>query len=268
MIATRLCAIALFVASSTAALAQAPTVVSLESLTWTELADEIRAGKTTILVPIGATEQSGPHMALGKHNARAGLLAERIARALGNALVAPVVAYVPEGSLNPPSGHMRFPGTITVSDATFESVLESAGQSFRLHGFRDIVFLGDHGGYQKQMQVAAERLNRAWTGTPVRAHAIAEYYRAADNGFGALLARRGFKESEIGTHAGLADTSLTLALAPDLVRVDRLRSVGRPDHADGVHGDPRQASAELGTLGVDLIVNQSVAAIRAATSRR
>ena len=74
--------------------------VSLEDLTWTELRDEIAAGKTTIIVPIGGTEQSGPAMALGKHNRRVKLLSERIAVALGNALVAPVIAYVPEGSIS------------------------------------------------------------------------------------------------------------------------------------------------------------------------
>ena len=70
--------------------------------------DEIAAGKTTIIVPIGGTEQSGPAMALGKHNRRVRLLCERIAISLGDALCAPVIAYVPEGSLSPPSGHMRF----------------------------------------------------------------------------------------------------------------------------------------------------------------
>ncbi len=72
--------------------------IFLEDLTWTELRDEIGAGKTTIIIPIGGTEQNGPAMALGKHNRRVKLLSERIAVALGNALVAPVIAYVPEGS--------------------------------------------------------------------------------------------------------------------------------------------------------------------------
>ena len=81
--------------------------LQLDSLTWTEVRDALHAGSTTILIPIGGTEQNGPHMALGKHNARAGRLAERIAAQLGHALVAPVVAYVPEAA-----GHMRFPGTI------------------------------------------------------------------------------------------------------------------------------------------------------------
>src|SRR6187551_3104034 len=121
--------------------AQAPATVLLEDLTWTELRDAIGAGTTTILVPVGGTEQNGPHMALGKHNVRVRLLAERIARALGHTLVAPVIAYVPEGRISPPSGHMRFPGTISVPEETFERVLESAGRSFRQHGFRDVVFL-------------------------------------------------------------------------------------------------------------------------------
>src|SRR5215470_18155480 len=95
-----------------AVLAQAPDTVLLEELTWTELRDLVQSGKTTIIVPIGGTEQNGPHMALGKHNVRVKILAERIARELGNAIVAPVLAYVPEGGLSPATGHMRFPGTI------------------------------------------------------------------------------------------------------------------------------------------------------------
>ena len=66
--------------------------VFLEELTWTELRDDIRAGATTVIVPVGGTEQSGPHMALGKHNVRVKALAARIAESLGNVLVAPVIA--------------------------------------------------------------------------------------------------------------------------------------------------------------------------------
>jgi len=60
--------------------------VYLEDLTWPELRAEIQSGKTTILVPIGGTEQNGPQMALGKHNVRAHVLAGKIARALGFAI--------------------------------------------------------------------------------------------------------------------------------------------------------------------------------------
>ena len=99
--------------------------VFIEELTWTELRDQIAAGKTIAIVPIGGTEQNGPHMAIGKHNLRVKLLAGKIAAALGTALVAPVLAYVPEGEVDRPSGHLRFPGTITVPEDTFEKTIES-----------------------------------------------------------------------------------------------------------------------------------------------
>jgi creatinine amidohydrolase len=221
-----------------------------------------------VLVPIGGTEQNGPHMSLGKHNVRVKVLAGKIAAALGNALVAPVLAYAPEGGTDPPTSHMRFPGTITVSDASFEAVLESAGRSLKLAGFRDIVFLGDHGGYRKGLQAAAARLNVEWKASNVRAHAIVEYYAVTQGAFSQALKDRGHSDSEIGTHAGLGDTSLALAVDPRLVRSERLASGGKPAAADGVYGDPRRASAELGQIGVDLIVERTVDAIRKETARR
>src|ERR1700680_1689244 len=142
--------------------AHASDTVFLEELTWTDLRDLISSGKTTIIVPIGGTEQNGAHMALGKHNLRVRILSEKIARALANALVAPVIAYVPEGAPEPPTGHMRFPGTITVSEEAFEKVLEYAARSFRQAGFRDIVFLGDHGSDQRGEKAVADRLNKEW----------------------------------------------------------------------------------------------------------
>jgi len=246
----------------------APRSVFIDDLTWTELRDDIAAGKTTIIVPIGATEQNGPWMALGKHNIRAKALSEKIALALGNALVAPVVAYVPEGQVDPPTQHMRFPGTITVPDVTFEKTLEYAARSFKRAGFRDVVFLGDHGGYQKNEFAVAVRLNREWQMQNTRAHAIEEYYRATETAYVEVLKRRGYSREEIGSHAGLADTALTLALAPGLVRAAPLASAGKPTAAQGVSGDPRRATAELGQLGVDIIVAQTVEAIRKATTRQ
>src|SRR5438067_2100954 len=106
-----------------------PNSVYLEDLTSTELRDRIAAGTTTVLVPIGGTEQNGPHMAIGKHNLRVRLLAGKIAATLGNAVVAPVLAYVPEGAIDPPTGHMRFPGTITIPEDAFEKVIESTARS-------------------------------------------------------------------------------------------------------------------------------------------
>src|SRR3954471_14039731 len=145
-----------------AAAAQPAKSVFLDELTWTEVRDAIAAGKTTVIVPVGGTEQSGPHIVLGKHNVRAKVLAGRIAESLGNAIVAPVIAYVPEGAIDPPAGHMRFAGTISIPESAFEATLEGAARSFRQAGFRDIVLIGDHGGYQKSLVKVAAKLDREW----------------------------------------------------------------------------------------------------------
>ena len=257
-----------FAASASPASAQAAPSVFLEDFTWTELRDAIREGKTTILVPIGGTEQNGPAMALGKHNVRVRYLSEKIALALGDALVAPVIAYVPEGSVNPPSEHMRFPGTITIPDAAFEQTLEGAARSFKLHGFKDIVFLGDHGGYQANERASAQRLNREWAGSGARAFAIDEYYAVTQREYAKVLRDEGLTPAEIGTHAGANDTSLMLAVDPRLVREGKLTTGPKFGAADGVYGDPTKASARLGQLGVELIVSRTLAAIKAAAARR
>jgi len=252
----------LLLSAGATARGQSPDTVFLEELTWTELRDLVRSGKTTIIVPIGGTEQNGPHMALGKHNRRVQVLSEKIARVLGNALVAPVIAYVPEGGINPPTEHMRFPGTITVPEEAFEKILESTARSFKQAGFRDIVFLGDHGGYQRAEKAVAARLDREWSATEVRAHAIEEYYRASEAEFPQLLKGKGYREEEVGTHAGLADTSLMLAVDPTMVRTNRLRP------GDGTHGDPARSNPQLGQLGVDLIVTRTVETIKKVVGRQ
>ncbi|ALV61580.1 creatininase [Burkholderia multivorans] len=259
---------ALLIATQTV-FAQTPKTVFLDDLTWTELRDQIQAGKTTIIIPIGGTEQSGPDVALGKHNARVKVLSQRIAEGLGNALVAPVIAYVPEGSYAPPTSHMRFPGTITVPDDVFEKTLESAANSFKVHGFRNIVFLGDHGGYQNDIRRAVAQLNKAWSGSASRAFVPAEYYGTSSDGYSEILRQHGYRDDEIGTHAGLADTSLMLAVGPQMVRQDRLRSGPKLGPADGVYGgDPRRSTAELGQLGTDAIVSRTISAVRKETAGR
>ena len=246
--------------------------LQLEDLTWTELQARIAAGSATVLGPIGGTEQNGPHMALGKHNARVRELATRIADKLGDAVVAPVLAYVPEGAIDPPTQHMRWPGTISIPEAAFEATLEGAARSLHRHGLCQVVLLGDHGGYRASLDRVAAKLNRLWAATPCRVHALPEYYRAASSDYAAALKAQGYSAAEIGTHAGLADTALMLATAPRMVRSEALarkdadgRKEGRDN--DGVAGDPRRATADLGRPGVEHIVNASVAAIRMAVRK-
>lgn len=257
-----LVATALFVVPT----AQAATEsVYLEELTWTELRDAVAAGRTTVIVPVGGVEQSGPHMALGKHDVRVRALAGRIASQLGNAVVAPVVAYVPEGTIDPPSAHMRWPGTLSVPPDAFRAVLEGAAQSLRRAGFRDVVLIGDHGGYQSDLDAVAAKLNRAWGSSPARAHFIADYYLASVEPFNAALKQQGLTEAQIGKHAGAADTSLMLAVDPRFVRADRMAAL--PTAGDGTTGDARPSTAALGQLGADLMVSRAVAAIRKAVVR-
>ena len=242
--------------------------VYLEELTSFELRAAIANGSTTVLVPIGGTEQNGPHMALGKHNLRVKVLAGQIAQRLGNAIVAPVLAYVPEGAIFPPAAHMRFSGTISISDATFESILESTARSFKQHGFHDVVFVGDHGGYQKSEVRAADKVNKEWAAdSRFRALALTAYYDASQAPFIQALRSKGFSDAEIGTHAGLADTSMMLAIDKSMVRTDLLAEGAKTAPADGVYGDPRKSTAELGQLGLHGIVERSVQAIQEAVKQ-
>src|SRR6186997_1689929 len=214
--------------------AQTPDTVFLEELTWPEVRDAIHAGKTTIIFPTGGTEQNGPHMVLGKHNFIVKHTSERIARKLGNALVAPVLAYVPEGSIDPPEGHMHYPGTITLPDEYFMKVAEYAARSFKVNGFKNIVLIGDSGPNQKGLQAVASMLNKEWAGTDVRVHFIPEYYN--ENGFRAWLHTQGEKDQDIGTHAGISDTSQLMALNPAWIRKDKLAAAAGDRKATGVSG--------------------------------
>ena len=246
-------------APTQAALSAGFTANDLEALTSVELRERIAHGATTVIVPIGGTEQNGAHMVLGKHNVRAHVLADRIADALGNAIVAPTIAYVPEGSIHPPAAHMKYTGTISVPDAVFEGLLEATARSFKQHGFKDVVFLGDHGGYQADLAHVADKLNREWARDPAcRAHAPLEYYRITQTAYVAALKAHGVSDAEMGSHAGLADTALALAVDPALVRADKLAG----PYPAGVTGNPKRASAELGELGTKLVVETTVAAIR------
>jgi len=115
---------------------------------------------------------------------------------------------------------------------------------------------------------AAERLNREWRVADVRAFAIRQYYDVTQHEFVETLKGLGFTPAEIDAHAGLDDTSLMLAVAPGLVRMDKLAGASKFSSADDVYGDPTRSTAKLGTLGVEAIMEHTVSAIRAAVARR
>jgi creatinine amidohydrolase len=148
-----------------------------EELTWMEVRDAVKAGKTTVIIGTGGVEQNGPYLAGGKHNFVLATVMPYIARAIGNTLLAPIVKFVPEGAIEPePRGHMQYPGTISLEPATFEALLTDICRSYKAHGFRDIILIGDSGGNQRGMENVAKALNEKWAGTPARVHYLREYY--------------------------------------------------------------------------------------------
>jgi len=155
---------------------EASDSVWIEELTYIEVRDRIADGHTTVIISTGGIEQNGPYLATGKHNVILRSLCPAIARDLGNALCAPVVGFVPVGNLDPPSGSMRFPGSITVRDETFHALLSDIAESMKIHGFKDIVLIGDSGGNQRGMTAVAEELNKRWAGSGVTAHDVIEFY--------------------------------------------------------------------------------------------
>jgi creatinine amidohydrolase len=215
--------------------------VWLENLTSPEVASRLKQGWTTIIIPSGGMEQNGPHLTLGKHNIVVGFTAGEIARRLGRTLVAPVIAYVPEGEIDPPQGHMRYPGTISLPEPVFAALLEAAARSFIATGFRTILFIGDSGGNQAAAAEIARRLDAEFTSGGIRVLAVGDYYAA--NGQVDWLKEDGEDETTIGAHAGIRETSELLAVAPGAVRAEKLvagtdwvGADGRPDRADAARG--------------------------------
>jgi creatinine amidohydrolase/Fe(II)-dependent formamide hydrolase-like protein len=240
-----------------------PDTVFLEELTWDEVRDLMAAGKTSVIIATAGTEQKGPHMVMGEHRFVLEYTTNRIARALGDALVAPIMTYVPEGSWDPPSGHMRYAGTITLPDDRFILVLEHTARSLKGGGFKDIILIGDSGGNQDGMSAVAAKLNAEWKGTGARVHFIGDYYQKA------MEAQRAYitdslkiPRGEIGSHAGMLDTSELLAVNANHVRMDK-RAPNGGGRGSGVTGDPTKATAELGRKLLQIKVDHAVAQIRA-----
>ena len=171
----------------------APDTVWLEEMTWMDVRDALASGKTTAIIPTGGMEPNGPWLVTGKHNYVLHANCDAVARKLGNAICTPIMKFVPEGTIEPPSGHMRSPGTISVREETFRAMLTDVAHSLKMHGFRNIIFIGDSGGNQAGQRAVAETLNAEWNGGPVVAH-VQEYYDYA--GAQRYMAYRGLVEGD------------------------------------------------------------------------
>ena len=244
---------------------QSPGDPYIEQMTWTEIRDAMQAGKTTVIVPIGGTEQNGPHMVMGKHNYIITFAAGEMARQLGNALVAPTVAWVPEGSYDEEDFGEK-PGVITNPAPSYQNLLEAAARSLASHGFTEVLFIGDSGGDQNGMREVAEKLTTEWAGGPTRVFALTDYYEKGQEYSRAWLqAAYGYDMETIGSHAGITDTSAVMYVFAAGVRNDRrMPGGGSPDA--GVTGDPTRATVEIGRMVVSFKVVAAVQQYRELTA--
>ncbi|MGH7555889.1 MAG: creatininase family protein [Longimicrobiales bacterium] len=245
-----------------------PDTVYLEELTWEEVKASINGGKTSVIIATAGTEQKGPHMVMGEHKFILEYTTNQIARALGNALVAPIITYVPEGSWDPPRGHMRMAGTITLPNDRFMVLLEHTAKSLKAGGFKDINFIGDSGGNQNGMRDVAAKLNQEWQESVNRAHFIGDYYEKSHaDGAKYLVANAGVPENEANGHAGVMDTSEMMFVNANHVRLNK-RAPGGGFEGSGVTGDPTKATAALGEAILKIKIDNAVAQIKASISAR
>lgn len=245
----------------TAPLPEVTQRVYLEDMTWQEVRRALKQGKTTVIIPTGGTEQNGPHMILGKHNYIVTYTAGRIAEKLGDTLVAPVVRYVPEGNIQPPEGHMRFAGTLSVPESVFEAILENAARSLKAHGFKLIILLGDSAGNQASQKRVELKLNTEWSTSGVQVLHVDEYY--SRNGQLEFLRNQGNDLKAIGGHAGIRDTSELLVVNPQGIRKELLGDNRNSQFlhvgADGISG---WASAERGKQMLQLKITAGINQIK------
>jgi creatinine amidohydrolase len=253
-------------APATAPAGKAPDSVFLEDLTWAEVRDLVKAGTTTAIVGTAGTEQKGPHMVDGEHKFVMEWSADKIARAIGKTLVAPVVTYVPEGSWENIGGHMAKPGTITLPDDRFVELLVNAGRSLKSGGFKAVLLIGESGGNRNGMRMAADKLNELWKGTDVKAWWIDDYYtkgHADQNKW--VTEHVGIPADQIGNHANILDTSELLFVNAKHIRRNRL--TGNDYENNGVSGNNQSKSTpEIGKALLQIKVDNAVAQIKALMS--
>lgn len=243
----------------------APNTVWLEQMTWMDVRDAMRGGKTTVIIPTGGIEPNGPWLALGKHNYVLQANCEAIARKLGDALCAPIVKFVPEGNLDPVSGHMGSPGTISMREPTYRALLTDIVHSLKAHGFRHIILIGDSGGNQGGQRAVADSLTALWKGAPVVAH-VQEYYDYA--GVKKYMEPKGVTEHQPEQMHDDPVISLNMFITdPSSIRYDQRVRLGKASINGTSLADKAQATAWAKEI-VDYRATTTVAAIRKAIANK
>ncbi len=239
--------------------------VFIEEMTWMEVRDAVSAGKTRILIPTGGIEQNGPYLALGKHNFVLRQDCNAIARRLGDTLVAPIVPFVPEGHHEPKTHHMRYPGTISVTHETFERLLIDIATSFQVHGFQQILFLGDSGDNQAGMHRVAQKLQEAWADKPCEVHYVPAYYDPA--AIRNWLETRGIKEVDEGLHDRYRYGAQIMTVDPDHIRFHERVTTGHAS-INGVSLLPLEKTQAIGWQLIAFQAERTVEAIQALSTDR
>jgi creatinine amidohydrolase/Fe(II)-dependent formamide hydrolase-like protein len=238
--------------------------VFMEEMTWMEIRDAMKAGKDTVIVGSGGLEQNGPYLVSAKHNIVLRATTEALARKLGNALVSSIIQFVPEGDIDPPTGHMKYPGSISLTAATFEALLTDVASSLKTNGFRTIVFIGDSGGNQAGMKKVAEALSAKWAaaGALTRVYFIPEYYQypALQEWIETGL---GIKQVDEGLHDDYAISSMMALVDPNFIRLKQRVAKGK-DSINGVKLSPLSATQANARKIVEHRIDATIDALKKA----
>lgn len=234
--------------------------VWIEELTYLEVRDAIKAGKTTALVIAGSTEQNGPYMSGGKHQYAIRLVGEAIARTLGDALLAPVI---PIEAGNPDNKYLEW-GSFYFTPDTYQAVVRDIATSLKSQGFKNVVLLGDSGGNTAGMRAVAQDLSAKW-GDAARIHYIPEYYNwTSAGGVRQFVIDSGIPEKQSeGIHDEYGLSAVMMAADPKIIRFDERVKAGKAT-INGISLLPKEKTIEMGKKIVEFRANAAVAAIRKA----
>lgn len=243
--------------------------VWMEQLTWMEIRDAIKAGKTTGIILTGGVESNGPHLATGKHNYVLAVMGETIARKLGNALVAPIVTLEP----GRPDGDRVPPGSVFLSTPTYKAVLTDMATSMKSMGFTTVIMMGDSGGNQTPMKDVTAELAEKYKGGPTRFLFIPEYYDYASAQ--KFLQANGIPEQiEIGAsqgsdkiHEEYAIDSLMALYDPKSIRIDQRTKANRAT-INGVSLLPMSKTLEMGRKVAEVRAKLAIDAINKAMAAK
>jgi len=234
--------------------------VWIEELTWMEIRDAIKAGKTTALIAAGSTEQNGPYVPAGKHIFVLRATAEAIARKLGNALIAPAIPFEPGNFSN-------VPGTIQVRDTTYDALIEDEAESLRANGFKHVILIGDSGGNQRGLERVAKKLSEAWASSGATIHYVKEYYdswTAADSAWPSLGIPKTMDE---GIHDDYSVNSIIATVDPEKIRFKQRQEAGKAS-INGQTLVPIEKTIENGKKVVEIRATIAVEAIKKALAAK